>query len=255
MKALKNMAGFTKYSRPGFDPRSKEPFRLSRSKIDLFLECPRCFYLDRRLKISRPSMPGFSLNNAVDALLKKEFDLLRKNGESHELMKKYKIDAVPLQHPDLGVWRDDVHRYTGASVLHKETNFMIQGIIDDVWKDPQGQLILVDYKATSTTKEISLEDQYKQGYKRQMEVYQWIFRNLGFKVSDTGYFVFANATKNREKFDGKLEFELTIIPHKGDTSWIEPTLKKIRECLMGDAVPAASPTCEYCSFTDFSSSF
>ena len=34
-----------------------EPFELSRSKVDLFLQCPRCFYLDRSEKhrISRPS--------------------------------------------------------------------------------------------------------------------------------------------------------------------------------------------------------
>ncbi len=219
------------------------------------MECARCFYLDRRLKISRPSMPGFSLNNAVDALLKNEFDLLRKSGESHELMKKYKIDAVPMQHPDLGVWRDDVHRYVGASVLHKPTNLMIQGIIDDVWKDSKGKMLMVDYKATSTTKEISLEDKYKQGYKRQIEIYQWIFRTLGHEVSDIGYFVFANATKNREKFDGKLEFDMTIISHKGDTSWVEPTITKIKACLMDDAVPPASETCEYCSYADYSSSF
>lgn len=249
------MAFTSKYKRPGFDPRSTEPFRLSRSKIDMFIECPRCFYLDRRLRITRPSMPGFSLNNAVDALLKKEFDLLRKNGESHELMKKYKIDAVPYQHPELAIWRDDVYRYTGASVLDEDTNMIIQGIIDDVWKDKKGDLLIVDYKATSTTKEISLEDQYKQGYKRQMEVYQWIFRKLGFKVSETGYFVFANATKNREKFDGKLEFELTIVPHKGDPSWVSPTLKKIKETLMSDVVPKASENCEYCAYTEFSSSF
>lgn len=249
------MANFKKYVRPGFDPRSPAPFRLSRSKIDLFFECPRCFYLDRRLKISRPSLPGFTLNMAVDALLKKEFDLLRENGESHELMKKYKIDAVPLKHPQLGVWRDDVYRYEGASTLHKPTNFVVCGIIDDIWKDKKDNLMIVDYKATSTTKEISLEDKYKQGYKRQMEVYQWIFRQLGFKVSDMGYFVFANAGRTKPKFDGILEFELSIVSHKGDGSWIEPTLRKIKECLMSDTVPKPTPECEYCTFSDFSSSF
>lgn len=246
---------YTKRGRPGFDPRSSVPFRLSRSKIDLFHECPRCFYLDRRLKISRPSLPGFSLNSAVDFLLKKEFDLLRKNGEAHELMKKYKVDAVPLQHKDLAVWRDDVYKYEGASVLHKPTNLIVCGIIDDVWKDKNGNLIIVDYKSTSTSKEISLEDRWKQGYKRQMEVYQWIFRQLGFKVSEVGYFVFANAGKNRPKFDGVLQFELSLVPHKGDDSWVEPTLKKIKDCLMSDVVPKTTPECEYCTFSDHSSSF
>lgn len=94
---------------------SEKPFIISRSKIDLFLECPRCFYLDRKLGLGRPSSPGFALNSAVDALLKNEFDLLRKNGQKHELMIKYGIDAVPFNHPDLPIWRDDVNRF--ADVL------------------------------------------------------------------------------------------------------------------------------------------
>jgi len=199
-----------------YDPKSKTPFRLSRSKIDMFLKCPRCFYLDRRMGLGRPGMPGFSLNSAVDALLKNEFDLLRKKGQKHELMKKYKIDAIPFAHPDLPIWRDDIYHYKGASFIHKPTNLEICGIIDDVWINKKKELIIVDYKSTSTSKEISLEDEYKQGYKKQMEVYQWIFKKMGFKVNDTGYFVYANAGKNRDKFDARLEFELQIISYKGD---------------------------------------
>src|SRR5436305_927345 len=104
---------------PLFDPTSSEPYKLSRSKIDLFLQCPRCFYLDRRMGISRPSMPSFSLNNAVDALLKKEFDLLRHKGEAHELMNKYQIDAIPFVHPELDRWREN---FKGKEYHERETN-------------------------------------------------------------------------------------------------------------------------------------
>ncbi len=230
---------------PLFDPKSKDPYKLSRSKIDLFMQCPRCFYLDRRLGISRPSMPGFSLNNAVDHLLKKEFDLLRHKGEAHELMKKYKIDAVPFVHAELDRWREN---FKGKESVDHETNFIISGAVDDIWQNSKGELIIVDYKATSTERVISLEDQYKQGYKRQMEIYQWIFRNSGFKVSRTGYFVFANAGKNRPQFDGILEFELSILPHTGDTSWIIPTLQKIRAVLESDSIPDYTFGCEHCDF-------
>ncbi|OGK31582.1 hypothetical protein A3F29_01355 [Candidatus Roizmanbacteria bacterium RIFCSPHIGHO2_12_FULL_33_9] len=233
-----------------YDPQSKEPFTVSRSKIDLFIECPRCFYLDRKHGVSRPGIPSFTLNSAVDTLLKKEFDLLRKNRESHELMKKYKIDAIPLSHPELSTWRDDHYRYIGASVLHDKTNFLVTGIIDDVWKDKKDNLIIVDYKATSTTREISLEDKWKQGYKRQMEIYQWIFRKMGFKVSDTGYFVFANAGKNRDKFDGKLEFELSILPYKGNDFWVEPRLLAMKKCLDSATVPTKGAECEHCAFRE-----
>ena len=52
-------------------------WKLSRSKIDLFVECPRCFYLDNKLGIKRVQFPAFLLNSAVDALFKKEFDIHR----------------------------------------------------------------------------------------------------------------------------------------------------------------------------------
>ncbi len=231
-----------------YDSSSKEPFTISRSKIDLYSECPRCFYLDRKLGISRPSIPSFTLNNAVDTLLKREFDLLRKNGEAHALMKKYHIDAIPFKHPDIPIWRDDIHKFEGAFTIHKETNFKITGIVDDIWKDKQENLLIVDYKATSTSRAISLDDKWKEGYKKQMEVYQWIFRKNGFNVSDVGYFVFANAGKNRPSFDGRLEFELSIIPHKGNDSWVEPVLKKMKACLDSKKIPDAGFNCEHCSF-------
>ena len=149
---------YKKRTRNLYDPNSKELFAVSRSRIDRFLECPRCFYLDRRLGLDRPRMPGFSLNNAVDALLKKEFDILREKGHVHDLMKEYRIDLIPLQHKDLPIWRDDIYKYVGATVLHKPTNLKIQGIVDDIWVDKSEVLYIVDYKATSTRQEISLED-------------------------------------------------------------------------------------------------
>lgn len=230
---------------PLFDPKSTEPYKISRSKIDLFLNCPRCFYLDRRLGIPRPSMPEFSLNNAVDALLKKEFDLLRASGETHALMKKYKIDAIPFKHADIDIWREN---FKGKSYHERETNFIVTGAVDDLWINPKEEIIIVDCKATSTDRVISLNDEYKEGYKRQMEIYQWIFRNSGYKISRTGYFVYANAGKNAPKFDGKLEFELSIIPYTGDTSWIIPTLEKIRATLTSDQIPDFIFGCDYCKF-------
>ena len=137
----------------------------------------------------------------------------------------------------------------GAYVMHKKTNLKICGIIDDIWVNEKNEeIFIVDYKATSTSKEISLEDEYKQGYKRQMEVYQWIFRKMGFKVSKIGYFLFANAGKNKPKFDGKLEFEASIITYQGDDSWVEPAIFEIKKCLESDEIPLHSEDCEFCAY-------
>jgi len=233
-----------------YNPKSKKPFRISRFRAEGFLKCPRCFYLDRRMGLDRPGMPGWPLNAATDHLLKNEFDILRKNGKKHALMEKYNIDAIPFSHPDLPNWRDDFYRYKGICALHKPTNLELCGIIDDVWINPQKELHIVDYKSTSTTKEISLNDEYKQGYKKQIEWYQWLFRQNGFKVSDTAYFVYANGLKGDRIFDAKIEFEVQILTYKGNDSWIEPTIFKMKECLESDKIPKPNPDCEFCKYRE-----
>src|SRR3989338_1031914 len=231
-----------------YNPKSSEPFRISRFRMEGFLKCPRCFYLDRKVGLDRPGLPGWPLNDAVDHLLKNEFDLLRKDGKKHALMEKYGIDAIPFQHPDLPDWRDDHNRYVGVLVLHKPTNLEICGIIDDIWINPKGQLHIVDYKSTSTSKEISLDDEYKQSYKKQVEWHQWIFRQKNFKVSDLAYFVYANGLKGDRIFDAKIEFAVEIITHKGDVSWVEPTIFAMKECLESNKIPNPDPDCEFCKY-------
>ena len=124
-----------------------------------------------------------------------------------------------------------------------------------MWENPKKELIIVDYKATSTDREISLEDKYKKVFKRQIEIYQWIYKMSGFKVDKTGYIVYANAGKNRPKFDGVLEFELKLHPHKGETSWIEPVIFQIKKTLDSDKMPEASGECVHCFFVRSSKNF
>src|SRR3989338_6175491 len=135
--------------RPLFTPLADKPFKLSRSKLELFHECPRCFYLDRKLGITRPGSPAYTLNNAVDVLMKKEFDRYRKSGEPHPLMRSHNIDLVPFDHPELETWRINMK---GVQFYHEATNFLVYGAVDDIWVDTAGTLFVVDYKATSTEK-------------------------------------------------------------------------------------------------------
>jgi len=133
--------------------------------------------------------------------------------------------------------------------LHEPTNFLVFGAIDDLWESSKGEYIVVDYKATSKDKEITeLNEEWHKGYKRQMEVYQWLLRQNGHKVSDTGYFVYCNGKKDRKAFDARLDFDITLISYKGSDKWIEKTLKDIHKCLNSDKIPKAHPDCDYCSY-------
>jgi RecB family exonuclease len=191
------MNDFVRVRGAPYQPGTKDTYKLSRSKIDDFLNCPRCFWLDRRLKISKPQTPPFQINKAVDELFKKEFDVYRAKGEPHPLMVENKIEAVPFVHQDLNKWREN---FVGVQYLHEPTNLLITGAVDDIWVDDKGELMVVDYKATAKKAEVSLDAPWQIAYKRQMEVYQWLMRKNGFSVNPVGYFVYTNGRLDLDGF-------------------------------------------------------
>ncbi len=222
---------------------------ISRSKLDLFLECPRCFFLDQKLGVKRPAGPGFSLNSAVDALLKKEFDLHRAKGTVHPYARKAGLDAVPFNHPEMELWRNQFKR-AGLRVTHEATGFEAFGYPDDIWQDRKTkELIVIEYKATAKNDEVEeLDPKWHGSYKLQVAFYQWLLRMKGFKVSPTAWFLFANGSKEPEKFDARLEFRMTMIPHETDCTWVEPSLVKVKKVLASDNAPEANKECGFCSY-------
>jgi hypothetical protein len=232
-----------------YQPGQTAPYTISRSKIELFTQCQRCFWLDARQGIKRPSSPPFQINKAIDELFKKEFDGYRKNQLPHPIMIKNKIDVVPFDHELMDTWRDT---FKGIRTLYEPQDLEIFGGVDDIWVDSDDNLIVVDYKATAKAKEVDLDADWQQSYKRQLEVYQWLLRQNGFKVSDTGYFVYANAIFSGDNFNDTLKFTTKLISHTGSDKWIEPTLADIKRVLEGP-IPKTGDSimggeCEFCGY-------
>ena len=227
-------------------PEKEDFYKLSRSKVDFFLNCNRCFYLDRRLGIGQPPGFPFNLNSAVDTLLKNEFDHYRSIQKSHPYIKNLGLNAVPFNHEEIDKWRNN---FSGVSYQHISLKLHLFGAIDDLWINlDTEELIVVDYKATSKNSEINLDSDWQIGYKRQMEFYQYLLRNNGFKVSDIGYFVYCNGIKENEKFDEKLNFDIHLLDYKGNGNWIEKTLEDIVDCLRSDEIPNYNFGCKFCDY-------
>jgi len=235
---------------------SDKPFIISRSKFSNFIDCPRCFYLDRVKGLKEPSMPGWALNSAVDDLLKKEFDKHRKEKSPHPIMKQYGLNFIPYDHPDIDKWRQSLS--SGISYLDKETNLIIKGGIDDVWYDlDKEELVVVDYKAQSNNTPVEteayLEGKYHQGYKRQMDIYVHILRNMDFKVSNTTYFMVCNGEKTNAFFKNRIDFKTVLVPYNSDTSWIPSKIKEMKKTLDKKEIPDYNIECESCVYLASSS--
>ena len=233
-----------------YTPKQKQPFKISRSKIELFMQCPRCFWLDAREKIVRPSSPPFNINKAIDELFKKEFDAYRASGQAHPIMINNQIKAIPYKHQDIDSWRNN---FVGIGVLHKPTNFYVYGAIDDVWLNDEGEIIIVDYKATAKASEVSLDADWQISYKRQIEIYQRLFKQNNFQVSPIGYFIYTNARYDLDSFNDVLQFVTKVIPYQGRDDWLEEVLLSMKKCLEDDNMPAVGESimggdCEYCTY-------
>ncbi len=233
-----------------YKPGQKTAFKISRSKIELFKQCPRCFWLDARLKITRPNSPPFNINKAIDELFKKEFDVYRAKKAPHPIMVENGLKAIPYSHAKLDDWRET---FVGIQHLHEPTNLLVFGGIDDVWiDDVTGELMVVDYKATAKDKEVSIDSGWQISYKRQVEVYQWLLRKNDLLVSDMAYFVYANGRMDLDGFNNRVEFKTKLIPYKGNADWIEPTVAAMKACMDGEMPPVGDSImggpCEFCTY-------
>lgn len=224
--------------------RSLQRRQLSRSKIDLFIECPRCLYLDVARGIPRPGGPPFTLNNAVDALMKAEFDRYRAAGEPHPLFASVGLDAVPFRHPDIDRWR---HNFTGVRWLDGETGWTLFGAVDDLWQAHSGELIVADYKATARAEMPTTRTLYPS-YRRQIEVYQFLVRRQGFEVSDRGWFVYVNGNSRAAEWGETLHFRASLVPYEGNDAWVLDAFRRAVATIGQQDVPLPGADCAFCGY-------
>ena len=242
-----------------YKPEHESPYELSRSRVENFVKCPACFYLQQVKGVQYPKIPGFNINEATDILLKRDFDRFRGISTHPFLEKRGLGHLIPYQHDDFELWTQSLH--FGAegrmNTVHEETHLKIGGGLDDVWLNTKtNQLHIVDYKSTSqksADKEISLNDPWKAAYKRQMDLYVWVMRRKGFDVSDVGYFLYCDGDRFSDyAFLGEeragMQFKMSLIEYQVDQSWIEPTLRGIRDCLDAPTVPDHAVNCEFGDF-------
>jgi len=230
--------------------------------------------MNRVKGIKFPGMPGFLLNTATDTLLKKDFDKYRELQKPHPFMERHGLGhLVPFKHDDFDTWTKSLQ--LGLRTDHQASNFIIGGGLDDVWHDPEtDEIFIVDYKSTAGRRNddktalepISLFGAYKKAYKRQMDMYQWILRQNGFNVSNTGYFLYVNGDQHFE--NGMLEegvdkalmrFNVQLITYEANDSWIEGKIMELKSCLHQEGCPPHAESgfgpkgdkqCEYAALFD-----
>jgi hypothetical protein len=146
-------------------------------------------------------------------------------------------------------------RRGGIRTIDSATGYEIYGAIDDVWKHREsGELIVVDYKSTSKKEEPTLERGFGDSYKRQIEIYQWLLIQNGFRVSKSAYFLYVNGIKSGSFFVdsliGSMRFSAMLIEYSGDASWVPSVVAEAISCLHAKHPPESGESCDSCRYFD-----
>ena len=212
--------------------------RFSPTGLNLFLECPKCFWLEHVKGIHRPRGIFPSLPGGMDLLIKDYFDKYRVVGKlPPEIVGK--VDCELFPDPELlNKWRN---WRTGLSYTDPETGAQLSGALDDLGVVNK-KFVPVDYK----TRGFDVKEGGESFYQNQMNCYGFLLRENQMPPAGYAYLIYYIPKELGE--NGMTRFD--VVPKKVS---IDPdrALKTFLGAiaLVKGPQPERHSECEYCSFS------
>ena len=218
-------------------------YNLSATSLNLYLECPRCFYLRIKEKINRPSSPFSTVPTGIDNILKKYFDYYRSLNEVPPLLVE-KLPAKLLADQSLISFL----RSKKLSVYLEDLDIKLEGMLDDALILDDGSIVPLDNKTRGfPLKEINKNHIF------QMNVYTYLLtnndnlKNLNLKTKNLAYLANWYLDPYNLDFDNPLGFKVEIEEIKTQPESVKKVLEEIAEVL-NSPMPEPSNDCSFCQY-------
>jgi len=219
---------------------NEKQIKLSPNSLNLFLECPHCFWLDKNMGIKRPPPYPYALNSAVDDLLKEEFDTYRSKKLPHPIFKDNHIKAHLFANQKLlNQWRNNL---AGIRYFDETLKATLFGAVDDVLEFDDGKLAPLDYKSTG-----SPTSKIYDRFQLQLDVYAFLMEKNGYKINKKGYLVFYVVDKSRGFID-RLPFRKEILEVETNPGYVYEIFKDAVDVLRQPQPPKHSSDCQFDKF-------
>lgn len=207
-------------------------FKLSPSSLNLFVDCPCCFWLHFKGR-KRPSGIFPSLPSGMDRVLKEYCVKLRKEGKmlsdlSGKGLKFY-------EGPELKDWQNN---RKGIQWKNGKV-FLLSGAVDEILVK-NGKLIVLDFK----TRGFPCKEDTHEHYALQLNLYNFLLRKNGFPTEDHGYLLFYYP----KQVNGRMvEFSTELKKMDIDLKMAEHVIKQAVKCLKGTE-PKIKHECHWCQW-------
>ena len=226
---------------------SGKAIQLSPNSLNLFLECPHCFWLDKNMGIKRPPPYPYALNSAVDSLLKEEFDTYRAKKLSHPMLAENNIKAHLFSNQKLlNQWRNNL---AGIRYFDPELQATLFGAVDDVLEFDDGKIAPLDYKSTGSTA-ANVYDRFQL----QLDTYTFLMEKNGFQTPRKGYLAFYIVDKSRGFVD-RLPFRKEMMEIETNPGDIYEIFKDAVQVLRSSSPPPHSSDCQFSKWLKGASPF
>ncbi len=219
--------------------------QLSPNSLNLFLECPHCFWLEKNLNIKRPSPYPYTLNAAVDGVLKEEFDTYRQKKMIHPLLDDTNLKLFSNQRL-LNQWRNPE---AGIRFYDEKLKATLIGAPDDVVEFQDGKVAPLDYKSTGN-KIAKVYDMFQL----QMDVYSFLLEKNGYKTKKKGYLAFYVIDKSKGFVD-KIPFQKKIVEIETNPGDVYDIFKDAVKALALEQPPKHSRDCTFAKWLEKARNF
>ena len=216
------------------------PYKLSASTLNVFRECPRCFWLQfhgvKRPQGIFPSLPG-----GMDRILKIHFDRFMEKGKlPPELMHSECVHGCKLfdDAEKLKIWRNN---FKGIQWTDREGNILM-GAVDNLLQKGD-KLIVLDFK----TRGAGVKEDTAAHYQDQLNIYNFLLRSNGHKTEDYAYLLFYHPTLVND--DGSVVFGTELVKMNVDVEEAEKLFRNALKVLEGE-MPEASKECGFCEWVE-----
>lgn len=212
------------------------PVKLSNSTLNIFRECPLCFWLKFRKGVERPEGIMSSLPNGMDKILKAHFDSFRGKGLPPEISH---LSGTRLfdDMKKLDAWRN---RFKG--IEYGDNDAVLKGVLDEVLVSGN-KLIAFDFK----TRGFPLKENSHSYYQDQLNIYTLLLQKNGFDTEDYGYLLFYYP--DRIVGNGVTVFDTSLVKVPVSVSDAENLFRRAVALLNIDEPPAPADGCGYCKYS------
>lgn len=211
--------------------------KISRSRLQRFLDCPKCEWLNYR-GIKHPEGFPFTINTQVDKALKiaRIKNNLLKRDTPYRLKANYKGHEIYGLPDDILVVRHDFNGFMKNEMLDLTGgNF--------IGKFKANERILIDYKATGATGKPMKYDSMKN----QLDFYWYIMSKMYRHVSKHAFWYYVEFKADVNII---LSHKRRMIHYIPNPTWVEDALDDLIDTLEDEYPPESSKECKYCKYVE-----